>query len=348
VEVKKESPENTSLYAENKNFRVSREKHGVLASVRHFFVVCTPTDDFPFHHDPIPSQMRSRTPRFLVLLPFCLLIIGGCAQKRPPSETKLRIVASIAPLGSFAAEIAGSRADVLVVVPPGMNPHVFDLTPELLRQSSDADVLLLNGAGLEFWADKLRENIRTPALAEVVATEGMTLLGGHEHGNPHFWLDPVLAMDGVRRICDVLIRKDSSHAEWYRANTQRLLDSLELLHAEILREVATWRHRTFIANHATWDYFAKRYDLQELATLESIPGRDISPREMADIIRLMKTTGTTAIFAETLSSMKAVEMLAAETGARYAVLDPLGSPQTATRYLDLMRFNLRRMSEIMR
>ena len=304
--------------------------------------------------------MRFRPPRFLTVLslllplslplwlPLCLLLADGCAPKDSREAPKLLIVASIAPLGSLASEIAGAHADVLIVVPPGMNPHVFDLTPELLRRASDADILLLNGAGLEFWAAKLRENIRNSALMEITATDGMTLLGGHDHGNPHFWLDPILAMEAARRIRDALVRKDSSHEATYRANAQRLLDSLGLLHADILREVVTWRKRTFIATHATWDYFAARYDLQQLATLESIPGREISPREMADIIRVMRTTSTTAIFAETLSSLKAVEMLATETGARYAVLDPLGSPQTATRYIDLMRYNLHRMSGIMR
>jgi zinc transport system substrate-binding protein len=272
----------------------------------------------------------------------------GCGKQQSVDDNRLRVVASITPLADFAQRIGGPRVRVTVVVPPGMNPHVFDLTPEVLRSTSDAEVLLLNGAGLEFWADKLRENIRTSGYSEITATNGITLLGGYEHGNPHFWLDPVLAMDAVRSIRDVFATRDHEYAPSYRANAQQLLDSLELLHQWIVREVSTWKSQTFVAQHASWDYFAKRYELVQLATIERITGREISAREMTDLIRLMKESNTKALFAETFASLKPVETLARETGAHYAVLDPLGSPQTAMDYLGLMRYNVNEMSKVMR
>ena len=64
---------------------------------------------------------------------------------------------TIAPLGDFVKAVGGEKVEVTVVVPPGAEPHTFEPTPSLMVDVAKADLYVMNGAGLEFWMDKLLE-----------------------------------------------------------------------------------------------------------------------------------------------------------------------------------------------
>jgi zinc transport system substrate-binding protein len=266
-----------------------------------------------------------------------------------PGEDRILVAASIAPVADFARQVGRDRVDVITLVPPGASPHTYELKPSQVEQIARARLLVLNGAGLEYWADKLVRAAGNPRLEVVDTSQGIPLIDAGAHGaNPHIWLDPQQAMLQVKHIRDALVRADPDRAAPYRGNATRFLTELEGLDGEIAAEVKGWRHRQFIAFHPAWVYFARRYGLEQAAVIERSPGREPSPKELAAIVETARRIGARAIFAEPQLSPKAAEAIVRESGARVLFLDPLGSSLKDRSYLAMMRSNVSQVALALR
>ena len=285
----------------------------------------------------------------LIVLPVLLLWgltgCGGGPAQRNETTGKLFVVASIPPLRDFARHVGGRRVETEVILPPGASPHTFEPKPDQLARLNKARVLVLNGRGLEPWLTDLIEAVKSPDLLVVEAAKGLDLLdGGNEHdngtGNPHVWLDPINAIHQVEQIRDALVEVDPNGREAYQRNAAEFIAELRKLDREIRETVATFECKGFVSQHAAWTYFAKRYGLIEAGIVETTPGREPSPREIANIVRAVKETGVKAVFAEPQLPQKAARVIAAESGAEVLLLDPLGG-----NYLEMMRLNLETMKE---
>ncbi|MCR4407669.1 MAG: metal ABC transporter substrate-binding protein [Anaerolineae bacterium] len=302
--------------------------------------------------------MMSKPIRFLyVVLAMAVLLwlsLTGCGGRTPqPTDAgtdKLLIAASIAPLYDFSQQVGGDRVQVEMLVPPGASPHTYELTPAQLQTLSKARVLVLNGIGLEFWADDAVNAVNNHHLVVVDTSQGLTILEGDSDepkGNPHIWLDPLNAIHQVERIRDALVQADPGGAEIYRANAERYIGELKTLDQEIRGRVATFSSKEFIAFHPAWVYFARRYGLEQVAVIETTPGKEPSPAEVAQIVKTARAIGAKAIFAEPQFSPKAAEVIAAESGAEVLFLNPLGDPPDF-RYVDMMRRNLAEMEKALK
>jgi zinc transport system substrate-binding protein len=265
------------------------------------------------------------------------------------AQGRLPVAASILPLADFTRQVGDERIRLETLIPPGASPHTYEPTPAQLKFLSRARVLVLNGVGLEFWADKVIAAVDNPNLIVVRTAKGLKILAGDADepgGNPHVWLSPREAIHQVEMIRDALARADPAGAAAYRANAGRYVAALRALDAEIRAAVATFTQRKFIAFHAAWAYFARDYGLEQAAVIERTPGREPSPAEMAGIIRTARAVGVKAIFAEPQFPATAARVIAEESGASVLLLDPLGKPSET--YLELMRANLAQISKALR
>jgi zinc transport system substrate-binding protein len=269
----------------------------------------------------------------------CTLSVSAVASGR------FLVAASIAPLADFVRQVGGNRVDAFTLVPAGASPHTYELAPRQVVRVAQARLLVLNGAGLEYWAHKLVAAAANPKLEVVDTSGGIPLLDtGAGGANPHVWLDVRQAMVQVRHVSDALIKVDPAHAAAYEAHTAAYLKQLEGLDAEIAAAVARWRHHRFIAFHPAWVYFARRYGLEQVAVIEKSPGREPSPAEVAAIVETARRIGARALFAEPQFSSKAATTIAEESGARVVFLDPLGGSVPDQTYVDLMRSNVAQMA----
>jgi len=292
--------------------------------------------------------MPTRFIRRIGLVMLLLSALSACAAPVTPAGTdrRLPVVASILPLADFVRQVGGDRVSVETLVPPGASPHTYELTPAQLRAVSQGRVLVLNGIGLEYWAEGIISAAKNPDLIVVTTSEGLDILAGEvgeSSGNPHVWLSPSNAIHQVEAIHDALVRADPTGADAYRHNADRYIAELRALDREIRQAVGAFSRREFIAFHAAWVYFARDYDLALAAVVESRPGQEPSPEEIAAIVGTARRIGARAIFAEPQCSAKAAEVIAEESGAQVLFLNPLGLPPDY-HYLDLMRFNLAEMS----
>ncbi len=289
-------------------------------------------------------------------IPACLLAALLPASGVARAAT-LTLVASIAPVADLVRQVGGTRVVVRTLLPPGASTHTFEATPAAVKEFVGARLFFQVGAGLEAWAGKLVK--AAGGVETVTLSQGMELIrpgeragashAGHDHsaGNPHVWLDPLLALRMVGGIERALTAADPAGAAVYRANAEAYGARLRELDDEIRRAVSAFRTRSFVTFHPAWDYFARRYGLVQAGVIEESPGREPTPRQLAAIVAVIRAAGVRAVFAEPQLNPKPAEVIAREAGVKVVILDPEGGLPGRETYLDLMHWNLSRMREAM-
>jgi zinc transport system substrate-binding protein len=328
----------------------------------------------PFSKD-LAFMKRGHGVSFGILVTFILVsllgwtVLPGLAAISPAAK-KIPVVASILPLGDFCHNIGGKYVDVTVLVPPGASPHTFEPSPTAVAEATEAKVFVYIGAGLDPWAERLLKAERRPGQVVVKAVAGIPLLkdtGEHEHekstageheegephhrhgaGNPHVWLDPLLAEDICRSIAQALMKADPAHKNAYEVNLAMYLGRLQTLDKDIKEVVATFRQREYVSFHPAYAYFSKRYGLGQVGVIEASPGREPSPGHLQRIIAAIKKSGVKAVFAEPQLSSRVAEVIAQEAGVKVLIIDPLGGrPPYGSDYIKLMRHNLAVLTQAM-
>ncbi len=285
------------------------------------------------------------------------VLFAGCIQSQsdPP---KLQVAASIYPLAFLAQRIGGDKADVLQVVPNGVEPHDYEPTPQQLATAFDSKIMVSDGQGLDPWVEKTRDQFAAKEIAIIVATEGMDLLPAMEDeedkpefgaSDPHVWLDPVHMQSVAVRIRDAFIAADPADADAYRANADALLADLRSLDQRFRASLAHCAKTKVIVSHNAFRYMARRYGFQTLALAGISPDEEPSPKTMAGIIDTAKREKLTVVFFETLVSPKLAEAVAKGAGVRSMILDPLEgltSDEMANgdTYLTIMARNAKNLS----
>jgi len=316
------------------------------------------------------------------------LLLGAmlllCSWSAPAAASgKIKVVASILPLADFCRHLGGDLVEVHSLIPPGASPHVFEPPPSVMVKAFRARVFVYIGAGLEPWAAKVLQARETGKVAVVEAAKGIPLITevgehhragspkeepgdhgkgageekgrdahdshSHEAGNPHIWLDPVLAQEICRQIAAALIRVDPRHRGQYEANLINYLAALDELDRDIRQRTAAWRIRDFVSFHPAYTYFAHRYNLKEVGVIEMAPGREPTPRHLQEIVKAVRGSGLRVVFIEPQLNPRVAETVAREAGVRVLMLDPMGGrPPYGDDYLMLMRHNLAVMEEAMK
>ncbi len=212
---------------------------------------------------------------------------------------------------------------------------------------AQAQVLVINGAGMESFLDKARAQF--PALPIIDASAGIELMQGPAGVNPHVWLSVSHAMTQVRTLARELARLDPEHAAQYAENAAVYLEQLEALRVKIHAGLQGLRTREIVTFHEAFPYFAAEFDLRIVGVIEREPGASPSARDLAQLIELVRRRGIKALFAEPQYSAKAAETIARETGAIVYTLDSaVTGPLRPEAYLTIMEDNLRQLQQALR
>jgi zinc transport system substrate-binding protein len=216
------------------------------------------------------------------------------------------------------------------LTPPGSEPHDLELTPKEVARIESADVVLYLSHGFQ------------PAVSKAAAQASgrvVDVLHGlpQEAGlsaDPHVWLDPVLFGDVVRRIATAL-----------HGSPAPLLHDLRTLDRQYGRGLAHCARKAIVTSHAAFGYLVRRYGLTQVPITGLTPESEPTPKQLADVVELVRRTHATTVFFETLVSPRLADTVAREVHARTAVLDPIegltpAEQKRGDNYLTLMRQNL--------
>ncbi len=264
-------------------------------------------------------------------------------------KEKLRVVATTTIVGDVVRAVGGDAIALTVLLPPGVDPHTFEPTPQDVAAVADAAVVFANGAGLERFLEPLLQNAGGHARL-VTVSEGIALrrLGGSAHEvDPHVWFDPLNVMVWVRNIARALRTLDPAHAEVYAANARRYEDELRKLDAWIRDQVARVppEQRKLVTDHAVFGYFAQRYGFEQVGAI--VPGGSSAAEPSAQALVALEETireqKVRAIFVGKTVNPSLAQRIAEDTGVRIVFLytGSLSAPGgPADTYLKLMRYDV--------
>ncbi len=252
-------------------------------------------------------------------------------------HAQLKVVASIFPMAEFCRAVGGDLVQVRQMVPDGTEPHDFEPSPKDLAEINQAQVLVYNGL-IENWVKSVLQT--SPNLYSVEAGKDFLLIDGKT--DPHVWISPKLAIKQVEKISHAFIKADPAHKQEYTANTQKYLTELAQLDKEFSQLQYLSKRRIFATNHAAFAHLAKDYNLTMLAVMGLSPEAEPTPGDLQKVIQTIQKNNLRYIFFETLASPKLAELVAQETGAQAAVLDPIEgvTAEHKANYLDLQKQNL--------
>lgn len=275
---------------------------------------------------------------------------------------KVKVLASFSIIGDIVRQVGGDHVDVDLLVGPDVDMHSFQPSPADSRKFSETKLVVINGLGLEAWADRLVKAAGYRG-ARLVASKGVKALAGHEHGHgegghgrydPHAWQDVANVKIYVANIRDALNGIDPANKAAYQQNAENYLKQLDALDRDIR---AAWAdipkpRRRVITSHEAFDYYGDAYDVEFLAAQGISEDAEPSARDIAKLIQQIKKEKITAIFVENISSGRLMDRIAKETGAKIGgelysdALSPPGGP--AATYVDMMRHNTRAITDALR
>lgn len=243
-----------------------------------------------------------------------------CLSAGPAGAASLRVVTSFYPL--YVAALNVTEGVEGVEVTNLASPHVgclhdYQLTPADMRRLVEADVLLVNGAGMESFLDKVvRES---PELKIVQVSEGIPLL----EGNPHVWVGFEGAGCQVENIASALAKASPENAEAFRKNAAAYRAKMAALETRARQALAPCAGMPIVTFHEAFPYFARDFGLTVAGVIEREPGTEPGARELADMVILVRSKDVKALFTEPQFSDASAKVIARETGTRVYQLDPV-------------------------
>ena len=297
--------------------------------------------------------------RLVIVITIILTIaLAGCGgdEQEATDDEPLRIVTSFLPVHLLTLNVVGDLPGVeieIIIDPAAGDPHNYQLTPGDRLKLERADVVIVNGLGLEgFLEDALAE--LGDGVTVIEAAEDIEPLpnrpapGGHhegedhEHGdvNPHVWTSPSAAVRMTKNIRDALSRILPDHTDELRANAEGLITELELVFDRMHLAVERGVERRIVTNHDAVPYLARDLGLEVAAVINSNPGAPLSAGEIAGLIGHLRAEGAAAIFLEPQYPEDAGRAVAAESGIPVYTLDPCATGEGEPGYfIEVQRRN---------
>ena len=299
--------------------------------------------------------MRLRVSRRLLLYATLMapLTLGSPAH----AADTIKVAASFSVLGDMVKQIGGERVEVKAFVGPNGDAHVYEPTPGDAKTLADARILVVNGLGLEGWMTRLQKSSGFKGKV-VTATTGIKTrqMEEEDHGktrkitDPHAWQSLANGRIYVANIRDGLAAADPAGKEAYEANAKKFLADLNVVEQEVKDSIAKLppARRKIITTHDAFGYFGATYGLEFIAPEGVSTESEASAKEVAKIIRQIKTEKIPAVFLENVTDHRLLDQIARETGAKIGgtlYSDALSEPNgPAGTYLDMFRNNIQALT----
>ncbi|MFZ2992297.1 MAG: zinc ABC transporter substrate-binding protein [Microgenomates group bacterium] len=235
------------------------------------------------------------------------------------NSNKLKVATSFYPLAFLAEQIGGDKVIVTNLTPPGAEPHDFEPGTRDIVQLENQDIILLNGGGLEGYANKIKVNI-DPKKTKLVIV-GQPLMS--DQNDPHVWLDPILYKKEAKIITETLIKIDPVNLKMYIANAQKISDMIDELDLEFKKKLSDCRQKNIVTSHKAFGYLASRYGLHEIALAGLSPEQEPSSKTLVEVATFAKIKKIRYIFFEELVSPSIAQTIAREIGAQTLIFSPL-------------------------
>lgn len=275
---------------------------------------------------------------------------------------KLNVITSVPPITNIVKNVGGEKIELSGLVPEGVNSHTFELVPSDVVKVNDADLVIIDGLGLETNVENVvdeayntKPNLQILKLGDNTITPDQYIFDfsfPKETGdpNPHLWLNVAYAMKFANLTRDKLMDIDPANADYYGENTDRYITKLNDLDQGIMHAVQSVpeQDRKLLTYHDSWAYFAPRYGMVVIGAVQQSDFGQPTPREVAKLIDQIKAENVSAIFGSEVFPTEVVDQIAKEANVKIVSTlsdDDLpgdaGEPQNS--YVGMMLENMKNM-----
>ena len=317
--------------------------------------------------------MKTTLTKILTIIIVTSLFLTGCnnsakSNNSTESNNKLTIVTSFYPMYISTLNIVKDIPNVEVLnmtTPQTGCLHDYSLSTKDLKTLSNADILIINGAGMESFLDDVIDEYSDLKIIE--ASKGIDLIEDTEHDdqtedhdhedhdhdvNPHVWVSISKNIEEVSNIAEELSSLDPNHANEYQYNANEYIAKLENLKTEMHSTLDNIAHKDIITFHEAFPYFAEEFGLNIVGVIEIEPDSEPSAKEVENIISIINEKNIKALFTEPQYSSKIADTIAKETGASIYTLDPIvtgdSNEKAYNDYIIKMQENLNTLKEALK
>lgn len=317
--------------------------------------------------------MKTTLTKILTIIILVSLLLTGCnnsakSNNSTESNNKLTIVTSFYPMYISTLNIVKDIPNVEVLNMTTSQTgclHDYSLSTKDLKTLSNADILIINGAGMESFLDDVIDEYSDLKIIE--ASKGIDLIEDTEHDdhtedhdhedhdhdvNPHVWVSISKNIEEVSNIAEELSSLDPNHANEYQDNANEYIAKLENLKTEMHSTLDNIAHKDIITFHEAFPYFAEEFGLNIVGVIEIEPDSEPSAKEVENIISIINEKNIKALFTEPQYSSKIADTIAKETGASIYTLDPIvtgdSNEKAYNDYIIKMQENLNTLKEALK
>lgn len=317
--------------------------------------------------------MKTTLTKILTIIILVSLFLTGCnnsakSNNSTESNNKLTIVTSFYPMYISTLNIVKDIPNVEVLNMTTSQTgclHDYSLSTKDLKTLSNADILIINGSGMESFLDDVIDEYSDLKIIE--ASKGIDLIEDTEHDdhtedhdhedhdhdvNPHVWVSISKNIEEVSNIAEELSSLDPNHANEYQDNANEYIAKLENLKTEMHSTLDNIAHKDIITFHEAFPYFAEEFGLNIVGVIEIEPDSEPSAKEVENIISIINEKNIKALFTEPQYSSKIADTIAKETGASIYTLDPIvtgdSNEKAYNDYIIKMQENLNTLKEALK
>jgi ABC-type Zn uptake system ZnuABC Zn-binding protein ZnuA len=330
---------------------------------------------------PAALQLRPSISRALIVV-LAAVLLAGCAAGAGASPrggtATVQVVATTTVLADLVRQIGGDRVEVQSLVPLGGEAHTFDPKPSDARRIANANLLVMNGLGLDDWLDKLVDDAGALGVPRVVLAKDLPgvryleapaeepagtpgAMGGSgseqpgssanasavEPANPHLWMNVAYSRKYVERITQALAGLAPNDVATFRANSAAYDARLVQLDKFVRDSLAALpaENRRVVSEHDAFPYFAAAYGIQIVDVVITVPGQEPSAADVARVIDAIRASHVKAVLSEIQFSAELTRRIASEAGATVVddlYTDALGAPPVDS-YEAMMRWDADRL-----
>ncbi|GIW67578.1 MAG: adhesion B precursor [Candidatus Parcubacteria bacterium] len=276
---------------------------------------------------------------YLIIIIIILAILSVFSLRKTYQEFVVpKIGVTIYPFYDIVKEIVGDKYEVVLITPPGAEPHNYELKIEDVKRLRGIKIVFANGLGIDSWTENLIKNFKD--VKTVYLYQGVDLI----EQDPHFWL----SLENMKKIAKIVEKEmenfDKKNREYYQENLDKVLEKIENLQTEAKQTV--FSNKFIITQHNAFNYLAKELNLNVAGYLEG-ENKELTPAELSQLINKIRILNIKVIFKEPGEESNLLKTIAQELNLKIYELDPIEG-KSGLNYFDAYRKNIETLKQALR
>lgn len=263
----------------------------------------------------------------IIAISMLILSLAGCVnlesvKTNDDAKKKITVITTLFPVYDFARTIGGNKANTVLLIPPGTEPHEYEPTAGDVVTINSADIFAYTGDFMEKWVAGILGSITNKNLEIVDTSNGTDIV----NGDPHIWLDFEHDKIMAKNIADALVKKDPENNDYYEKNLQDFISKIDKIDADYKTTISSCKTKEIVyGGHYAFGYLVRRFGLTYIAAQGIAPDSEPTAKGLIELVDQVKSRDIKYIFYEELASPKVAETIANETGSKMLLLNNLES-----------------------